>query len=861
MPGDTEHDHHTPSAAEDSTAINVVRDAYTELSNDDPLATWVVTGRTFRGFNDRFPGALVKLRLFEGFEAVGQPIRQVTLRSNDHGEIRWPLRSPCTALVVEGMAGDDTNYSLRESKPVHANMLPPCLNIYLFPKDATIVGVVHDRGGQPLKGVALHDSVDATMSSDDGRFRLKASTFEDETIVSAVGGGFAFHRDVVRLTIPGREVTLDIVMSPALRVTGRVIDEYGTPIEGAEVRSLSTSVVVATSDDGGHFVLDNLDPDRKNHLVYARHAGYLEATAQVIVNSDTSVDIATNVFVQSIDDLVLRRGVRLEGHVVTEAGTPIEGAHIYIGFSRFAYNRLDATSKDDGSFVFSSVPTGSQIIAAGHPDYAPFRATRRIDPLSPTVAGLCITLPYGHRLAGTVRIASGALLSGIQVSARYQGEYIDVRATTDATGRFELHGLPDQEITVEACSRTTLLKEIQVDRVDRDDMEIVVDSAGRVCGRVIDAETGAGIEDFVIRFVRPDANAGVQMFGYAATWAREGHRFTNTHGEWDSGTEALPPGGILGIEARAPDYATARAGAVNVAIDPLPEACVLRMVRGCDVRGRVVDADGRACIGAHVACRLASDSDDGFANDHQESAVSTCTNDGRFNLGPMVAGSYVLMIEVIGRRPFIDGPFDIPPTGTINRTIVLPRGASLHGRLLDVSRAGLAGETIVVDVLRALNTDSSVHVTTGQHGEFEFHDLPEGPVRVSHKLFAGDLSVYDLVCFLVARSDANNEIELRPDGTGSIAGVLSFPDGTAAPDYIAVAICAASVNDSSDEPLGRGAIARNGHFVVENLPCGRWTISAISQSPVAQLVGKMTVDVNDGQTTVTIKMLQDPSWR
>jgi protocatechuate 3,4-dioxygenase beta subunit len=823
----------------------------------DPSATWIVEGRALRGWPDPFPSAHVKLQLFDGFEAKGTAKLEVRLQADAEGRFRWALPPPSSTVTLLGSGDEPQCWTSHESALAVVGRPPPKLEIRMCPFDCEVSGFVRDVQGRPIAGATLVSTGAKTTSDAAGHYSIRASSTLKESYVTATAAHYAQADLTVQLSGPGSTATANFELVTSFRVKGRVVDAAGAPIEGATVRSFYTGEDGTTSGSDGRFVLDYLDPRRSRHSVHARKEGYVQA--------QVSVDVAGEEL--EIADLVLKRGVRIEGSVVDDTNAPVAGARLYIGMSPFAYDRLDATSHDDGTFLFPNVPTGAQTMVTSCTGLAPDRRVLTLSEEQPVVAGLVIRLASGHFVGGVIHDEAGNPVSGVGVSTRHGGDYIEPNATSDESGRFHVDGLPANDVSLELYSRTIVRKTVPVAQLDDDDLEIVVQASGKLAGRVVDGVSGKPLEEFVIRFVRPDDYDRRQppLSGYGANWSREGHRFTGTHGVWDTGNETLAPGGATGIEVRADGYAPTRIGRVVVSRAPDPDACVARMFVGASVRGRVVDADGKPIAAARVAVKSASDPTRSFSDEPYEAGTTQSRDDGTFEIGTVAPGASVLLVQA-PRRPFVvDGPFDVPTSGAVDRRVELPRGLTLVGELLDAAGTPLPNESVTIfeSTSKRGEPQYSATTTTNAAGHFEFAGLSEGLFQLSHSVRDGDASAFVFTLFARVAAGADNRVVLQPRGSGSIVGTIQMKDGSEVPPRLAVT--ASSNVDSGaareNAPPQLGAIARDGHFRIDGVTPGTYQVSIFHWTASRRLNGAASVLVGQGEATVQVELVEMPAQR
>src|SRR5688500_14165432 len=91
-------------------------------------------------------------------------------------------------------------------------------------------------------------------------------------------------------------------------------------------------------------------------------------------------------------DFVLPRGVPVSGIVLLPDGRPARGTQLYVGFSRYAFDRLDAIARDLGEFTFPSVPAGKHRLVAERRGCAALEQTVDVPEGSTSVEGLVLRL-------------------------------------------------------------------------------------------------------------------------------------------------------------------------------------------------------------------------------------------------------------------------------------------------------------------------------------------------------------------------------------------------------------------------------------------------------------------------------------
>jgi len=251
---------------------------------------------------------------------------------------------------------------------------------------------------------------------------------------------------------PGAELKdIRIEMERAAQVSGVVLNERNQPIAGVNVSKKEKSGGGmgmrmgggdrTYTDGDGYFVLDGLEPGQLT--LHFDHDEY-EAT-------DLDVDTAGNA-----DDLrvILPAGATLTGIVVRdEDGAPIPNATVnlaVVGGDRFSGGQL-ATTGPDGAFSMEGVPAGRYTLAVEATGY------RSVTQNDVVVAAGQAPPPYELRLGGGVTLTGmvthirEAEVGKVSVRAfgGAAGAFGSV-AAVDASGHFEMKGLPVGSITLSA---------------------------------------------------------------------------------------------------------------------------------------------------------------------------------------------------------------------------------------------------------------------------------------------------------------------------------------------------------------------------------------------------------------------------
>ena len=278
----------------------------------------------------------------------------------------------------------------------------------------------------PLAVDAAHASIWVTDA--DGRYRIRGLPKGKATAL-AVAAGFAEARSRPVQLAAGETISgVDIVLTAGSFVVGKVTDQHGAAVVGAELVAQPEvgAPVEGFSDADGNF---KLGPLAGAIELRASAYGHVEVKRQVVLTSPRGTAPA-----EHREDIVLEAAdATLAGIVDDDTGVPVGGAHLEVIDGSGEARR--AITAGDGTFAIEMLARGHVRVRVDDPRYPP----AELDAVTSTTGErVHLHVPLGGAVEGALLDATtGEPLAGVTVAARGPAS-ASAEAVSDGKGLWKL---------------------------------------------------------------------------------------------------------------------------------------------------------------------------------------------------------------------------------------------------------------------------------------------------------------------------------------------------------------------------------------------------------------------------------------
>lgn len=318
------------------------------------------------------------------------------------------------------------------------------LTITLKPA-SRVSGIVVDSSGQPVAEAALqllkrvvrgtrtiNSNQASTTSKNDGTFEFIDIPPENYGLAVHASGWQDFEMEGIELA-PGKDIDeLRVTLLPEAFVEGTVMMSDGQPAIGANVKTTSEEtrryrpgISQAWTDGSGNYILHGLKPGKA--MIEAVHE---EAPRQV-----KEIDLKPG---SNRLDFQLEGGYSVSGRVQDESGAGLVNVALRI-FNAYSA-RLSATTAEDGTFQFKSVPNGNHHLQVNKEGYT-VSEDIRVPVNGAPVENFTITMKRGAVIQGQILGLPPEKLSFVYVEGYSEGVGDFVTTKPDYQSGYVLRGV------------------------------------------------------------------------------------------------------------------------------------------------------------------------------------------------------------------------------------------------------------------------------------------------------------------------------------------------------------------------------------------------------------------------------------
>lgn len=440
-------------------------------------------------------------------------------------------------------------------------------------------------------------------------------------------------------------------------------------------------------------------------------------------------------------ELVLEPGHKALGRVTDTADQPIAGASIRLlpvpeeardrfrrRGARDAEGATDSLTDGEGRFEAAGLSAGRWDLAVEAEGFAPVTVPGVVIAAETAVVDLgTVILAAGATLEGRVRNPSGQLIEGAEIRtfetggmpfipamAIVQSNDAPARARSDAEGRFRVGGLaPGVAVSLVVSRDGFIATALPGIEPPSSSVEVVLQPASRISGRVLDPERRPVVEAAVMSRAAEGGLAGSSMPVVARSDA-----------EGNFEIEGVQPGRVE-VSVRAQGFQDFTLAGLEVPTDKTVEGLELVLTRGAVVEGTVVDDAGNPLVG--VAIQVLDPREGEFS---RRSPRAQTDGDGRYSIANAVPGPRSVEAKLEGYDRAVR---DVEIKPGVNRVdLVLGSGVEVAGRVVDGAGAGLAGATVKLGSTQGFRFSASAPETTSAaDGGFRFTGVPAGDYALS----------------------------------------------------------------------------------------------------------------------------------
>ncbi|MBK7642265.1 MAG: sigma-70 family RNA polymerase sigma factor [Planctomycetes bacterium] len=431
----------------------------------------------------------------------------------------------------------------------------------------------------------------------------------------------------------GEQATIELTLPRGFDISGIVVEHDGRPVAGAEI------LIDGMGNGWNGYSVDRSASDGTFHIrSYSSGLCWITARAPLHAPSAQVQILGEYADVEGVRIVFDGTGASVEGQVFDPRGEPLPHAQVLVGDPEAFEQRVLADGQQGrppaaqlvltdgaGHFRAAGTPVGKLQVQARARGCAPWRG--EVETSEGASATLVIRMQKGTTLRGRARDSEGKPLKvGIEGNGEYG--FAQRTRTSDSDGNFSVRDLPAGAFDVSASA--TGFEDAHAKLVGAPGAELVWNP---VLGK------GLAIRG---QLVAPGIDFSKWwMYCESADWEKSSYA-QSTAPKADGSFEF---GGCADVKYKIRVHAPDASLYPVVSFEATPGGAPLlvtidaAMLPSCRVRGRFVDEDGNPIAGANFTLMRSG------AN---ISPTSSAGPDGRFDLGPMPGGEYLVYANPTG---------------------------------------------------------------------------------------------------------------------------------------------------------------------------------------------------------------------
>lgn len=677
------------------------------------------------------------------------------------------------------------------------------------------------------QGEAVHE----TRTGRDGTFRLPAPERGKGAITVTNARLYGW----VEVSFPQKDpdTLIEVMLKRGGTVSGRVIDEEGNPVEGAQVQgdlflgAAQTPPVV--SDGRGRYSMPfpwgeeyeysamglrfTARKGKKiGYFIFDRESAVWKAIgSQLHVISPESIELAGSPNVTGVD-IVIAPSCTLTGIVCDSHDKAIAGAEIR-AISYPDREPAGALSDSRGAFRIEGIPAGTYELSAAHEDAGETLVSRcSIEELHPgdirDGLKLVILIPEAQ-LTGQVtdeqrEPIQDALvrLTPMTGTAALPKAMNSIRS--DAQGKFSCSNVHAGEYQISVEKEGYLsYRAPSTFFLPMEGLNITLEPSPRILGVVLTGETQVPPANLSLNVFLGDSSCRpAQILNDVKVSREAGGRF-----------EILLPGpGRFIIEAKAENAGLAPAQVpVELAAGETVEGLTLSLERVPAVSGVLFDAAGKPVSKAQLTFSRARAL--GFATTQTDS-------NGAFSLEGMNAGAYTVLVRGGDSELCQELSCEVVPEQELR--LYLPRGGTVRGKLEQGGVPATGWEVALRDPKETGGQDIPIPCANTSGGQFAFENVPPGQyqlqVRNKRNIYFRD--------FVVSPGKVTTIAMKIPEHSATVEGVAHLNGIPMA--QMLILFCSEQVRDGQAF-MALTETSGDGRYTFAQVPPGPATIRVLSQ--------------------------------